>query len=136
MECLFGFVGDKFALVVADMSQVQSIVLQKTSEDKIMLLDSHNLLGTISVVSLSLFFTVWVQFSEYIQKNILLYQFRNGIPLSTAAAANFTCGELAHALRKNPYYVNMTIAGFDADTGPFCTIWITLHPFTNSKKDR
>lgn len=41
-----------------------------------------------------------VQFSEFIQKNILLYQFRNGIPLSTSAAANFTCGELAHALRK------------------------------------
>lgn len=47
MECLFGLVGDKFALVVADTSQVQSIVVQKTSEDKIMLLDSHKLLGTI-----------------------------------------------------------------------------------------
>jgi len=41
-----------------------------------------------------------VQFSEYIQKNILLYQYRNGIPLSTSAAANFTRGELATALRK------------------------------------
>ena len=29
-----------------------------------------------------------------------LYQFRNGIPLTTAAAANFTRGELATALRK------------------------------------
>ena len=46
---------------------------------------------------------VWlcrVQFSEFIQKNILLYQYRNGIPLSTSAAANFTRGELATALRK------------------------------------
>jgi hypothetical protein len=41
-----------------------------------------------------------VQFSEYIQKNILLYQYKNGIPLSTSAAANFTRGELATALRK------------------------------------
>lgn len=41
-----------------------------------------------------------VQFTEYIQKNVALYQFRNGIPLTTAAAANFTRGELATALRK------------------------------------
>ncbi|KAJ1384375.1 Proteasome, subunit alpha/beta [Sesbania bispinosa] len=38
--------------------------------------------------------------TEYIQKNVALYQFRNGIPLTTAAAANFTRGELATALRK------------------------------------
>lgn len=41
-----------------------------------------------------------MQFTEYIQKNVALYQFRNGIPLTTAAAANFTRGELAAALRK------------------------------------
>ena len=41
-----------------------------------------------------------VQFTEYIQKNVALYQYRNGIPLTTAAAANFTRGELATALRK------------------------------------
>lgn len=41
-----------------------------------------------------------VQFTEYIQKNVALYQFRNGIPLTTAAAANFTRNELATALRK------------------------------------
>ncbi|KAI6686551.1 hypothetical protein NL676_032464 [Syzygium grande] len=41
-----------------------------------------------------------VQFTEYIQKNVALYQFRNGIPLTTAA--NFTRGELATALRKHP----------------------------------
>ena len=40
MECVFGMVGDGFALVVADTSQVQSI-----NEDKIMVLDSHKLLG-------------------------------------------------------------------------------------------
>lgn len=41
-----------------------------------------------------------VQFTEYVQKNVSLYQLRNGIPLTTAAAANFTRGELATALRK------------------------------------
>eukprot|EP00850_Spirogloea_muscicola_P006059 SM000028S10153 [mRNA] locus=s28:589066:593681:- [translate_table: standard] len=45
MDCLFGLVGDGFALLVADSSAVQSIVVQKTDEDKIMVLDSHKLLG-------------------------------------------------------------------------------------------
>uniref|UniRef100_A0A0D6RA00 Proteasome subunit beta n=1 Tax=Araucaria cunninghamii TaxID=56994 RepID=A0A0D6RA00_ARACU len=112
MECVFGLVGDGFALVVADTSAVQSIVVQKTSEDKIMILDSHKLLGASGEGGDR------VQFTEYIQKNVHLYQFRNNISLSTAAAANFARGELATALRKNPYSVNLLLAGFDKDVGP------------------
>jgi hypothetical protein len=41
-----------------------------------------------------------VQFTEFIQKNLHLHQFRNNVSLSTAATANFTRGELATALRK------------------------------------
>jgi 20S proteasome subunit beta 4 len=47
MECLFGFVGDGFVVVVADTNANQSIVVQKTTEDKITRLDSHKLLGCI-----------------------------------------------------------------------------------------
>jgi 20S proteasome subunit beta 4 len=43
-----------------------------------------------------------VQFTEFIQKNLHLHQFRNNVSLSTAATANFTRGELATALRKVP----------------------------------
>jgi 20S proteasome alpha/beta subunit len=45
METVFGLVGDGFALVVTDTSAVQSIVVQKTDDDKIMVLDSHKLMG-------------------------------------------------------------------------------------------
>ena len=45
MECVFGLVGDGFALVVADSSAVHSILVHKSNEDKIMVLDSHKLLG-------------------------------------------------------------------------------------------
>ena len=41
-----------------------------------------------------------VQLTEYVQKNVHLYKFKNNMPLSTAATANFTRGELATALRK------------------------------------
>lgn len=75
------------------------------------------------------------QFTEYIQKNVHLYQFRNGIPLSTAAAANFTCNELATALRKSPYAVNMLLAGYDKDIGPslyYIDYIATLHKIDKS----
>lgn len=103
---------DGFVLVAADTSAVNSILVHKSDEDKIMVLDSHKLLGASGESGDR------VQFTEYIQKNVSLYQFRNGIPLTTAATANFTRGELATALRKNPYSVNLLLAGYDKETGP------------------
>eukprot|EP00271_Cylindrocystis_brebissonii_P014182 TRINITY_DN35449_c0_g1_i1.p1 TRINITY_DN35449_c0_g1~~TRINITY_DN35449_c0_g1_i1.p1 ORF type:complete len:225 (+),score=64.18 TRINITY_DN35449_c0_g1_i1:277-951(+) len=112
MECLFGLVGKDFALLVADTSAVQSIILQKTEEDKILVLDSHKLVGTSGQGGDR------VQFSEYVQKNIALYAFRNGISLSTAAAANYMRSELAKALRsQGSYQTNLLIAGYDEEEG-------------------
>ncbi|XP_078179862.1 proteasome subunit beta type-2-A-like [Carex rostrata] len=112
MECVFGLVGKGFALVAADTSAVNSILVHKSNEDKVMVLDSHKLLGASGEPGDR------VQFTEYIQKNLHLYQFRNGMPLTTAATANFTRGELATALRKNPYSVNLLLAGYDEGVGP------------------
>ncbi|KAH0853663.1 hypothetical protein HID58_092985 [Brassica napus] len=111
MECVFGLVGNGFAIVAADTSAVHSILVHKNNEDKIMLLDSHKLIAASGEPGDR------VQFTEYVQKNVSLYQFRNGIPLTTAAAANFTRGELATALRKNPYSVNILMAGYDKEAG-------------------
>ena len=44
MDVLFGLVGDGFVLLVSDTSRVQSIVVQRTSLDKIVQLDSHKLM--------------------------------------------------------------------------------------------
>lgn len=124
MECVFGLVGDGFAVIAADTSAVNSILVHKSNEDKVMILDSHKLMGASGEAGDR------VQFTEYIQKNVSLYQFRNGIPLTTAATANFTRGELATALRKNPYSVNILLAGYDKETGPalyFVDYIATLH---------
>ncbi|KAL0052843.1 hypothetical protein WJX82_008466 [Trebouxia sp. C0006] len=59
-----------------------------------------------------------VQFSEYIMANVRLYALRNGQQLTTDAVANYTRGELATALRKKPYQVNILFAGFDEKAGP------------------
>ncbi|KAL6124586.1 PREDICTED: proteasome subunit beta type-2-A [Fragaria vesca subsp. vesca] len=111
MESIFGLVGNDFAIVAADTSAVHSILVHKSNEDKIMVLDSHKLIAASGEPGDR------VQFTEYIQKNVSLYQFRNGIPLTTSAAANFTRGELATALRKNPYHVNILMAGYDEEKG-------------------
>mmetsp|Transcript_11401 Transcript_11401/g.11429 ORF Transcript_11401/g.11429 Transcript_11401/m.11429 type:complete len:159 (+) Transcript_11401:2-478(+) len=57
------------------------------------------------------------QFTEYVQKNVHLFELRSGIAMSTKAVANFTRNELAKSLRKNPYSVNLLIAGYEKEVG-------------------
>lgn len=63
-----------------------------------------------------------VAFGEYVQKNMKLYELRNGVTLNGPATANFVRSELARFLRKSPYQVNLLIgavdrAGADAPEG-------------------
>lgn len=44
-------------------------------------------------------------------------QLRNGYELSVHAAAHFTRGELAYALRSSPYFVNLLLGGWDKENG-------------------
>ena len=56
-------------------------------------------------------------FSEYIQKNMELYQLNNNMRLSTHATANFMRREMATALRKGPYQTNILLGGVDESAG-------------------
>jgi 20S proteasome subunit beta 4 len=57
-------------------------------------------------------------FYRYINKNLKLYELSNdGTKLSTHAQANFARGELATALRKGPYQVNILLGGYDEKVG-------------------
>jgi 20S proteasome subunit beta 4 len=57
-----------------------------------------------------------VTFTEYIAKNMALYEYsHDGLKLSTKAQANFCRTELATALRKGPYQVNILLAGYDTN---------------------
>ncbi|GAM22369.1 hypothetical protein SAMD00019534_055440, partial [Acytostelium subglobosum LB1] len=112
METLLSFIIADGVLCLADASINHSIVKMKDDEDKIMVLDQHKLLLTAGEPGDR------VQFTEYISKNLKLYQLRNGYTLSTSAVANYVRSELATALRRSPYNVNLLIAGFDKETGP------------------
>ena len=57
-------------------------------------------------------------FTEFIQKNLKLYELNNDLRLDTWASANFIRGEMADALRKGPYQTNLLLAGYDEGDGP------------------
>jgi 20S proteasome subunit beta 4 len=56
--------------------------------------------------------------NRFVSKNINLYELSNdGTKLSTHAQANYARGELATALRKGPFQVNVLLAGYDENLG-------------------
>ena len=68
------------------------------------------------------FFTLYnagdtVQFAEYIERNIRLYQIRNLYPLRPSAAASWIRRALAESFRsRSPYAVNLLLGGYDTAT--------------------
>jgi 20S proteasome subunit beta 4 len=104
-------VGADYVLIAADTTTARSVLKMKLDDDKIMALDSHKLLGAVGPVGDR------VHFTEYVQRNLKLYKFRNNLTLGTHATANFVRGELADALRSSPYQVNLLLGGVDEE-GP------------------
>ena len=76
----------------------------------------HLLIIIIQILAASGVHADGVNFCEYIQKNLKLYELNEDQKLSTKSAANFIRRELATALRKGPYQTNLLLAGADNDT--------------------
>ncbi len=111
MDTLLGIKGDGFVLIAADASAARSILVFKTDQDKIAQLDSHKLLAAAGPNA------DCSNLTEYVQKNMALYEFNNDLKLGTHAAANFIRRTLATALRKGPYQTNLLLGGFDEKDG-------------------
>jgi 20S proteasome subunit beta 4 len=96
-------------VMATDQSNARSILLYQTNLDKVIPMTSHSFMGA-SGPNCDV-----VNFSEYIAKNIKLYELCNdtNTKLSIAAQANFARTELATALRKGPYQVNLLYGGYD-----------------------
>lgn len=93
MEALIGITGHDFVLLAADRVSARSIVVMKGTEDKFRQLSSHVLMAYCGEPGDT------VQFAEYIQRNVKLYEMKNGQELGPAAAAHFTRRALADSLR-------------------------------------
>lgn len=99
-------------VLAADQGNARSILLYQKNLDKIRVLSSHSAVGVSGPNCDS------VNFTEYISKNLKLYELSNdGTKLSVHAQANFARDELARALRKGPYQVNLLLGGFDEKDG-------------------
>lgn len=108
MDCMFGMVGEGFTLVMSDTKFARGPVIQSNTIDKMYKLNEHNVMltgGELGDV---------VNFSEFIQRNVQLYEKQNGLELNPDATANFTRNQLAGSLRtRNSYAVNLLMAGYD-----------------------
>lgn len=107
-DCLLGLVGDGFALVASDTKSGRGPVIMNTEVKKTFELNTHNVLltgGELGDIN---------NFSEFIQRNVQLYEKRYGVALSPKATANMTRNQLAGSLRtRNHFYVNTLLAGYD-----------------------
>ncbi|KAF8635548.1 hypothetical protein AX15_000201 [Amanita polypyramis BW_CC] len=119
METSFALTGKGYVIVAADTIASRSIVKMKSDEDKIKVLSPHLLMSHSGEPGDT------VQFAEYIERNIRLYQIRNLYPLSPPAAASWIRRSLAESLRsRNPYAVNLLIGGYDTTTHEPRLYWI------------
>eukprot|EP00591_Stephanopyxis_turris_P002641 CAMPEP_0195519468 /NCGR_PEP_ID=MMETSP0794_2-20130614/14848_1 /TAXON_ID=515487 /ORGANISM="Stephanopyxis turris, Strain CCMP 815" /LENGTH=205 /DNA_ID=CAMNT_0040648625 /DNA_START=192 /DNA_END=809 /DNA_ORIENTATION=+ len=109
MDSIFGVTYNGGVIIAADQTNARSILIYQNNLDKISELSSHSMMGCAGPNA------DFVNFTQYIQKSLQLYEFSNdGLKLSTKAQANFCRGELAKALRKGPYQVNVLLGGYDA----------------------
>lgn len=63
-------------------------------------------------------------FTEYIQKNMKLYELNNDRSLGTLATANFIRGELATAIRQGPVQTNLLLGGYDKQANEASLYWM------------
>jgi len=118
-DSVFGIEFDGGVIIAADQTNARSILTYQSNLDKVVQLSSHSAMGVAGPNS------DLVNFSEYISKNFALYQLsNNGIQLSTEAQANFCRNELAVALRKGPYQVNILLGGYDKKTSSGSLYWM------------
>ncbi|VDL63245.1 unnamed protein product [Hymenolepis diminuta] len=113
MECIIGIAFKDFAIVATDARVNLSVITLKGDADKMFDLSKHCLMAVCGESGDT------VQFAEFIQQNMQLYEIRNGYELSPFSTANFTRRKLADALRtRNAYNVNSILAGYDPQSGP------------------
>ncbi|KAM6501037.1 Nucleophile aminohydrolase [Amanita muscaria] len=119
MEVSFALTGKDYVIVAADTTAARSIVKMKTDQDKIKILSPHLLMAYSGEPGDTL------QFAEYVERNIRLYQIRNLYALSPSAAASWIRRSLAESLRsRNSYAVNLLVGGFDTTTKEPHLYWI------------
>lgn len=100
-------------MLMTDSNFADDILVRRKDHDKILKMGQNKLLAMGGDNA------DMVQFGEFIQKNLTLYELRTGFPLSTHAVANYLRGELARGLREGGMVLlDFLLGGYDKTTGP------------------
>ena len=118
MDTCFAIAGTDWVIVTCDSAVNRSIFTLKHNEDKITNINQFKILGCSGEQ------TERYQFSNYIQRNLQLMQFRTGFEPNVEATAQFMRTELASALRKAPYQVNCLMGGYDLQENRAKLYWM------------
>ncbi|GAA5969906.1 hypothetical protein JCM21900_004188 [Sporobolomyces salmonicolor] len=119
MEVSFGITGRDYVLLASDTSANRSIVRMKSTEDKQRVVGKHLVMAYSGEPGDTL------QFAEYVERNLRLYQIRNHLPLRPPSAASWVRTQLAQSLRsRKPYSVNLLLGGFDPTSSSPSLYWI------------
>ncbi|GAA5832417.1 hypothetical protein JCM3766R1_003065 [Sporobolomyces carnicolor] len=119
MEVSFGITGKDYVLFASDTSAARSIVKMKSTEDKQKVVGKHLCMAYSGEPGDT------VQFAEYVERNLRLYQIRNHVPLRPPSAASWVRTQLAQSLRsRKPYSVNLLLGGFDPTSSTPSLFWI------------
>nr|XP_019049177.1 20S proteasome subunit beta 4 [Kwoniella bestiolae CBS 10118]OCF28107.1 20S proteasome subunit beta 4 [Kwoniella bestiolae CBS 10118] len=101
------------------MAAGRSIIRMKSDENKIKALGPHLAMaygGEPGDTN---------NFAEYVERNMRLYHIRNHYPLLPASASAWIRRTLAESIRsRNPYAVNLLLAGYDTTTSKPHLYWI------------
>ena len=139
MECSFSLTGKGYVIVAADTTAARSIVKMKVDEDKIKALGPHLLMaysgepGASMSAGLNMCWYILltiasgdtIQFAEYVERNVRLYQIRNIYALRPSAVASWIRRSLAESLRsRKPYAVNLLLGGYDTASHEPHLYWI------------
>ncbi|KAH8412730.1 hypothetical protein KR009_004973, partial [Drosophila setifemur] len=113
METILGIAGSDFVMLAADTMKVKSVMLLDDDKTKIHRLTDYSMMAAVGDGGDSL------QFTDFILRNLKLYQVTNGYDLSTRGAVHFTRTNLSAYLRSNArYQVSLLIGGYDPVSGP------------------
>jgi len=111
MDTIISLTGDNFGIIAINTSYINSILFIKEDLDKFIEI------GKNKFIAVSGYPGDVAQFTDFIQKTVLLYSLRIGFPLSTHCIANCIRKEIADCLRKNPFKINILLIGHDISIG-------------------
>ena len=107
MDSAFGICGTDWVIVCTDTAVNRSIFTLKHDEDKITQLNKYKVLACSGEQPER------YQFANFMTRNLQLMEYRTGHEPGVESTAQYMRSEMAAALRRAPFQVNVLMGGYD-----------------------